>query len=162
MHKYLLCFLVTVFSVGRLAAQGLQYWDATGDWVILVDEKVGNGCLMQKDFAQGIRIEFGYVPDQDGGFFSATSTDWQDIEPGSRGIVKFVTDHAKFAGEVEMIKVDGRYGGRAFFNNPNLTTEMAARRSITVIGPKGGTFDVDLNGTSRAIALMKECQSHQN
>ena len=35
-------------------------------------------------------------------------------------------------------------------------------RSITVIGPRGGTFEVDLAGSSKAIDLMQECQKEQN
>ncbi|MGA9252239.1 MAG: hypothetical protein WBV78_14575 [Roseobacter sp.] len=161
MLQKLFYILFAIVSANPLKAEDRQYWGAAGDWAILIDEEVGDGCLMQKDFANGIRVEFGYVPDLNGGFFSAVSADWKSVDAGSRGIVKFITDQAKFAGEAEMIEVDGRYGGRAFFNNPNLTTEMAARRSITVIGPEGGTFDVDLTGTSRAISMLKECQSVQ-
>lgn len=161
MHRQFISTFLTVFLATPLAAQDHAPWGAAGDWSILVDELVGNGCLMQKDFEDGIRVAFGYLPDRKGGFFSALSEDWTDIEPGTSGIVKFITDEAKFAGDVEMIEVDGRYGGWAFFNNPNLATEMAARRSITVIGPKGGTFDVDLSGTSRAIGALEECQSSQ-
>lgn len=162
MRRYQIFIFAASLLASPLAAQDRQSWGAVGDWDILVDDVVGSGCLMQKDFEDGIRIEFGYVPNQSGGFFAASSKDWKDIEPGSRGIVKFITDEAKFAGDVEMFEVGGRYGGRAFFNNPNLTTEMAARRSIAVIGPRGGRFDVDLNGTSQAIKLLKECQSGQN
>ncbi len=161
MYRQVISTALAMVLAAPLAAQDRTSWGTAGDWAILVDETVGNGCLMQKDFADGIRVAFGYLPDRKGGFFAALSADWTDIEPGTSGIVKFITDNAKFAGDVELIEVDGRFGGWAFFNNPNLATEMAARRSITVIGPKGGTFDVDLSGTSRAIRALEECQSDQ-
>lgn len=161
MLKYLLLSCAIIFFSSPLEAQERQPWGETGDWIILVDPAVGSGCLMQKNFESGIRIEFGYMPDRDGGFFAAMSEDWTGIKPGTNGTVKFITEAAKFAGDVEMIEVDGRLGGLAFFDNPNFTEEMAARRSITVIGPEGNTFEVDLKGTSRAIKILKECQSAQ-
>jgi hypothetical protein len=155
---------VLVFAVvasGACGAGDLEKWEQSGDWSVLIDRDVGNGCLIQKDFADGIRIRFGYLPERDGGFFAALSRDWGHIEAQTAGTVKFLTDQAKFAGEVEMIEEDGWFGGLAFFNNPNLTEELAQRRSIKVIGPQGGTFDVDLTGSFRAITMMKECQSEQ-
>jgi hypothetical protein len=157
-------FIVACLVIGLalpVAAEDRQPWASAGDWSILVDASVGNGCLMRKEFPDGIVAEFGYVPDRKGGFFAALSENWTGIEPGSGGIVKFITEETKFAGDVEMIEADGRFGGWAFFNNPAFVTEIAARRSITVIGPEGGTFDLDLRGTSRAITMLKECQASQ-
>lgn len=161
MTRFLAFICTAACLANTAAAQERAPWGAAGDWLILVDPAVGGGCLMQKDFDDGLRVEFGYLPERNGGFFAAMSADWTSIEPGTGGIVKFITDQAKFAGDVEMIEQEGRRGGWAFFNNPNLTTEMAARRSITVIGPKGGTIEVDLSGTSRAIEAMKDCQAAQ-
>lgn len=153
--------LIPIMS-GTCAADGREVWGQSGDWSVLVDADAGNGCLIQKDFADGIRIRFGYLPDRDGSYFAALSREWAHIEAQKTGTVKFLTDQAKFAGEVVMIEEDGWFGGWAFFNNPNLTVELAKRRSITVIGPEGGTFEVDLKGSSRAIAQMDACQAAQN
>ena len=60
-----------------------------------------------------------------------------------------------------------RRGGRpkGSLNRATKDVRIAAqrytRRALTVIGPKGGTFDVDLAGTSRAIAALKACQDKQ-
>lgn len=162
----------TVKQLGRLmicaalvsvpgVAAALTEWGKSGDWTILVDPETGNGCLMQKDTEAGIRVRFGYVPDREGGFISALSRDWTDVEPGTTGTVKFVTDEAKFAGDAEMIEEDDWKGGWAFFNNPNFVVELAKRRSITVIGPKN-TFDIGLTGSAKAIDEMKKCQAEQD
>ena len=155
------CVPAAFCASAALAANGLTDWAQSGDWSILVDPGRGNGCLIQKDFSDGIRIRFGNLPLQSGGFFAALSQEWTDLEPGTTGTVRFLTDEAKFAGEVETIEEDGWYGGSAFFNNPNLVTEIAKRRSIAVVGPRGGTFEVDLAGSSKAIDLMEECQKEQ-
>ncbi len=149
------------FASMAFAETNLKPWATSGAWEILVDPSNGNGCFMQKDFDDGIRVQFGFEPERDGGFFAALSKNWTQVEAGTSGTVKFITDEAKFAGDVEMIKRDDWLGGWAFFNNPNLAIEVAQRRSLTVIGPKGGTFDINLDGTERAISMMKECQAAQ-
>lgn len=154
--------LFAVILVSAAWAQSeAQSWGQSGDWSILVDPSNGNGCLMRKDFDDGIRIEFGFVPDREGGFFAAYSQDWTQIDAGTTGTVRFITDEAKFAGDVDMVLKGDLYGGWAFFNNPALVVEIAQRRTLTVIGPKGGTFDVNLDGTARAITMMKDCQQAQ-
>jgi len=140
----------------------LQPWGQSGDWTILVDPDVGNGCLIQKDFDEGFRIRLGYVPDRQGGFFAALSEDWGHVEPGSTGLVRFISDQDKFAGEVEGIEDGEMRGGWAFFNNPEFAEELARRLSITVIGPNDGEFDIDLTGSARAIQEARRCQSQQN
>lgn len=150
-----------ICSTSQASAQDKSEWGTSGDWLVMVDPAVGNGCLIQKDFEDGIRIRFGYHPDRKGGFFAAFNKEWRQIEVGTTGLVKFFTDEAKFAGDVEMVEEGEWRGGWAFFNNPNLTTEIAQRNAIKVVGPKGGTFSVNLSGTSRAIKMMDECQAAQ-
>ncbi len=155
--------LISLAPVSAVYANdALEPWGQSGEWAILVDRDNGNGCLIQRDFDEGVRIRIGYVPDRDGGFFSALGKDWQQIEPGKTGVAKFISDRDKFAGEVDMVEEDGWYGGWAFFNNPEFTQELAQRRSITVIGPEGNAFDVDLAGSARAIREAERCQLAQD
>lgn len=147
---------------GALADNTVENWAQSGDWAVLVDRSNGNGCLMRKDFETGIRVEFGFAPDRSGGFFAAYSKDWDTITPDTTRIVRFITDEAKFKGDVDMVTKEGWFGGWAFFNNPNLVVELAQGQSLTVIGPEDGTFEIDLTGTARAIAEVKKCQEGQN
>lgn len=140
---------------------GRHPWGQAGDWAILVDRDAGSGCFMEKLFKESVKIRFGFLPEQDGGFFSALSSQWEDVEPGSTGVIKFIAGEAKFAGEVEMIEEDGWNGGSAFFNNPDFAVEMARQLSVTVIGPRGRSFEVDLAGSARAIREMERCQAEQ-
>ena len=148
-------------SQAVLASEPPEEWGKSGDWSVLVDETVGNGCFIQKDFDDGIRIRLGYVPDREGGFFTALSQEWQELETGETGIAKFISERDKFAGEIEFVEEEGWYGGWAFFNNPEFATELAQRRSITVIGPNDGTIEVDLAGSAKAISEAARCQSEQ-
>jgi hypothetical protein len=158
MKRLILVFAFAAFVQSLSGASDLSEWGGVGDWAVFVDPENGHGCLIQKDFADGIRVQLGYLPKDGGGFLAAMSKAWIDLEQGTTGTVKFLTDKAKFAGDVEIIQEDDWYGGRAFFNNPNLIVELARRRTFTVIGPRGGTFDIDLTGSARAIAMLDQCQ----
>jgi len=71
------------------AAEELVSWGTSGEWTILVDPAVGNGCLMQKQFEDGTLVQFGTVPDRKGGFVAVYNPDWTGIEDGVTGTVKF-------------------------------------------------------------------------
>jgi len=140
----------------------LRPWGQSGDWSILVDPNVGNGCLIQKDFDEGFRMRLGYVPDRQGGFFALLSEEWGHVEPGNTGVIRFISDQDKFAGEAEGIEDGTMRGGWAFFNNPEFTEELTRRQFITVLGPRGGELTIDLTGSARAIQEARRCQTEQD
>lgn len=143
------------------AADEVVDWSQSGNWAVRIDGAAGNGCFIERQFDGGIVLRFGLLPELSGGFVSAMSADWKQIKPGETGLVKFFTSEEKFAGEVEMIEEADMRGGFAFFNNPALPVEFAKRRSLRVVGPGGGEFEVDLTGSARAIAEMERCQEAQ-
>jgi hypothetical protein len=150
-----------VASTTAVAADHVTNWGQSGAWAVRIDGAAGNGCFIERQFDSGILLRFGLLPERSGGFVSALSVDWMQITPGETGLVKFFTSEEKFAGEVEMIEDAGMRGGFAFFNNPALPVEIAKRRSLRVVGPEGGEFEVDLTGSARAIAEMERCQAAQ-
>ncbi len=139
-----------------------QPWSASGDWEILVDAAVGNGCFMQKDFADGLRVRFGNHPMKSGRFFSILNRAWEQLEPGDTGVLKFFLDNERFAGDAEVIEEGPWKGGYAFFNNPNLSVEFAKSRNLTLVPPSGNEYSIDLNGTFRAVRRLEECQKQQD
>lgn len=147
--------------IGTCAAAQVSEWATSGDWRVSVGAETGNGCYIEKDFDSGIRFVLGFLPDRDGGFIAALNTEWTHLTPGDKAVVKFFTSEEKFAGEVEMIERDGLHGGWAFFNNPAFVSEIAKRRSLRIVGPEGGEFELDLTGSALAIAEMKRCQAAQ-
>ncbi len=142
-------------------AEELSKWGDAGDWEILVDPANGNGCLMQKRFDDGTLFQFGTVPDRDGGFVAAYNPDWSDIEDGATGTVKFEFPDVRFVGEVVGVATGGRFGGYAFFDNPNVPLEFARSNDMTVDGEIGRVIAVSLKGTSKAIKAVKACQAEQ-
>ena len=119
------------------------------------------GCLMEKHFDDGTLVQIGAVPNRDGGFFAAYNPDWTDIEDGVIGTVKFDFPDIRFSGDVVGIAKEGLFGGYAFFDNPNVPMEFAARNNMTIIGAQGRTVDINLEGSAKAIQAVQTCQAEQ-
>ncbi len=151
-----------VISGPAANAEDLVAWGTSGDWAILVDPGVGNGCLMEKRFEDGTLFQFGDVPDRKGGFVAAYNADWTDIKDGATGTVTFEFPKIRFVGEVIGVAKEGRFGGYAFFDNPNITAEFARNNDMALIGELGRNIEVNLKGTSKAIKAVKACQSEQS
>lgn len=152
-------FAFIAIAVGATAnSQEFVDWGEVGEWSILVDPGTGNGCLMEKRFDDGTLIQFGEVPNDNGGFFAAYNPDWTDIEDGVTGTVKFEFPKIRFTGDVVGVANDGRFGGYAFFDNPNVPLEFARNNDMTIIGELGRKIEVNLKGTSNAIKAVKACQ----
>ena len=152
---------MAVFAGGSLHAIGMEQWGEAGDWKILIDPDKGNGCLAWKQFESGLIVEIGAAPDQAGGFFAAYNPDWKQIEDGGTGIVKFDFEDARFEGDAVGVVKNGVPGGYAFFDNPEFVTEFGKRNSVVVSGESGAEFEVDLAGTTKAIAAVQSCQAEQ-
>ena len=160
MHVAVIAF-IAIAAGTTVNAQELVTWRTSGDWAILIDPGTGNGCLMEKQFDDGTLVQFGYVPNRNGGFFAAFNPDWTDIEDDATGTVKFEFPNIRFTGDVVGVAKDGRFGGYAFFDNPNVTKEFARNNDMTVIGELGRKIEVNLKGTSNAIKAVKACQAGQ-
>jgi hypothetical protein len=156
------CLLLATLAVPRIApASERTELEKSGDWTILVDAETGNGCLMRREQADGLVVELGAWPARKGAFFAAFHPDWTDLPIGETVRLEFHFDDVGFAGDAIGTEREGLQGGIAYFNNLAFIDEFAKRSSVKVVGPKGGTAKVDLTGTSRAIAAVKECQSKQ-
>ena len=151
---------VSAATVAR--AQEQLKWGEAGEWAILIDPSVGNGCLMEKQFDEGTLVQFGNVPDRSGGFLAIYNPDWADIKDGATGMLKLEFPKIRFAGDVVGVATEGRFGGYAFFDNPNVMREFSRNNDMTVVGELGRTIEVSLSGTSNAIKAVTTCQGEQS
>lgn len=163
MVRHLATIIICAVSVGTPAlAKDVLTWGEAGGWAILVDPAAGNGCMMEKHFENGTLVHIGAVPNRRGGFFAAYNPEWTDIEDGAIGTVKFDFPDVRFSGEVVGVAKDGLFGGYAFFDNPNVPMEFAARNKMTIFGQSGRVVELKLTGTMKAIKAVKACQAEQS
>ncbi len=159
MLKYFSLFMILIGANAH--ADEVSKWQDVGDWEILVDPAAGNGCLAQRDFEGGIRVQIGAVPSREGGFFAAYHSDWTQIEDGTVGVLNFDFGDARFAGEVVGKLSDALPGGYAFFDNPNFVKEFAQRNTVRVWGEREDVIEISLAGTAKAIDAVLACQKEQ-
>lgn len=143
-------------------ANPIEDWGQSGDWVIQVNPSVGNGCFMERSFPSGTLVRIGLVPNRGGAFFSAYNSDWGGIEQGVTKTLLLDFDVSRFQGEVTGVSENGVPGGYAFFNNPEFASEFGRRVSVTITGESGASEEIDLSGSKRAIAGVRECQAKQD
>lgn len=160
-ERNFVCGSILFLSVCTAHAESLSDWGEAGDWRILIDADVGNGCLMEKTFEDGSRMRIGHLPERKGGFLSVVNKSWTDMTDDATFKVRIDLDDVAFGGEVENI-VEGEWrGGSAFFNNPAFVDQFAAKNEITITGPKNQPVTYSLAGSSNALNALAECQGAQ-
>ena len=163
MVRHFTTFAFLAALAGPVVAGGdFVKWGESGTWEILVDPATGNGCLMQKRFKDGTLVQYGTLPERDGGFFALYNSDWTDIPDGATGKVTFEFPEIRFVGEALGIARDGRFGGYAFFDNPNVTREFARNNDMTITGELGRVVEVNLKDTMKGVRAVKACQEEQS
>jgi len=149
-------------SSPAIQAQGTHTkWGEIAPWVIMVDPEVGNGCYMENTFEDGTTVQVGFVPDRNGGFFAAYNAAWTNVEDGAIGTVEFDFEKSLFRGEYVGVAKDDKFGGYAFFNNPEFIKEFGKRNTVAIKGDKGNALDISLKGTTKAINAVRNCDAEQ-
>lgn len=136
-------------------------WGEMAPWVIMINPDVGNGCYMENTFEDGTTVQVGFVPDRNGGFFAAYNAAWTNVEDGATGTVEFDFEKSLFRGEYVGVANDEKFGGYAFFNNPEFIKEFGKRNTVVIKGDKGNAFDISLKGTTKAINAARNCDAEQ-
>lgn len=157
--RFATCTLLVAVAFGGSTIASGSSADSAGDWEIVRQTTADGDCLMRKAFSDGLVVEAGFVSAKDGAFLAAYHPDWNDITVGETVFMAFHFGDVGFGGDVEAIEVDGLKGGYAFFDNPAFSEELARRDTLTITSPNGEKTDVNLRGTSRAIAAVENCQS---
>ena len=160
MKRHLAILALCTLATGA-QAQEFTEWGDSGRWKIRIDAETGNGCLMETPLEDGTIFQFGNEPNRKGGFFAVYNPEWTDLEDGQETTVKFDFDAKRFSGDAVGDVSGDRFGARAFFDNPNVQTEFAKNNKMTVIGGLGRSFEVDLAGTTKALAAVDKCQAEQ-
>lgn len=147
--------------VGTAAFAQVTEWKTVGDWNINVDASSGNGCLMSKQYDNGIMLQFGLLPLRNGGFFAAYNKDWTFIEKGKDAPVTFLFEGIRFDGKSQGYVSGPWYGGFVFTNNPALVYEFAKKKQMTVTAGDNPPVTLSLDGTLKATDELIACQEAQ-
>lgn len=156
--KYVTAAVIAASTVasGAIAQDKTTAWKKVGDWEIVVDS-VSQGCTMQKQFDNGILLQFGLLPKRDAGFFAVYRQDWVDVKNGVPVTVEFAFDGVPYKGTAQGYITKPWYGGFAEVNDPEVVYDFAKKYVMTVKGPNN-TFELSLDGTLKGVEALEECQ----
>lgn len=136
-------------------------WDVAGQWRILVNAAVGNGCLMERTYDDGTLVRIGVVPNRHGGFIAAYNADWVEIQEGAEAEIRIDFEESLFGGNAVGDFRDGVPGAYAFFDNPKFIDEFARRTQVGIYRKDEAGFVIDLAGSAAAIKAVRACQAEQ-
>lgn len=161
MKTWIYAALSTVFLAPAVQAQELVYWDEAGGWDILVDPSLGNGCLIQAEFTNGVLVRIGFDRIEGGGYVTAFHENWGDIVEGETYDIGFDLDGQEYHGVARGMYLDGVPGADILFDNPDFLFDIAARQTMTLYNENGEVMAIDLTGTMVALDATLTCQEQQ-
>ena len=158
MLRWAIVLVISTASAGFAAEDEL--WSQSGEWEIHIaaDDR---GCYAARVIPDGSRVEIGFDLTQSGGYFAIYNPAWTNIKEDQVGFIEFDFGDERFGGDAVGRYQDGVPGGYAFFDNPAFADKFANGLDVKVIGSRGATFNMDLTGTKRAVAGVRECQAAQ-
>lgn len=142
-------------------AQELIYWDEVGGWDILVDPTLGNGCLIQAEFTNGVVVRVGFDRNDGGGYVTAFHDNWGDIVEGETYDILFDLDGQTYEGVARGLYLADVPGADIYFDNFDFLWDIAARQTMTLFNESGEVMAIDLTGTMVALDAALTCQEQQ-
>ncbi|MDF1802506.1 hypothetical protein [Thalassovita sp.] len=152
---------LTVSAGTPALAQELVYWGSGGGWDILVDPTLGNGCLIQAEYQNGVLVRVGFDLNEGAGYLTAFHENWGDIVEGESYGVAFDLDGQSYDGVAQGIYLNDVPGADIYFDNPDFLWDIAARQTLTLYNEYGEVMAIDLTGTMVALEGAMECQDDQ-
>lgn len=142
-------------------AQELVFWGEGGGWDILVDPSLGNGCLIQAEFTNGVLVRIGFDRLEGMGYVTAFHENWGDIVEGEMYDISFDLDGQSYDGVAKGMYLDGVPGADILFDNSDFLWDIAARQTMTLYNENGEVMAIDLTGTMVALEGAIDCQNEQ-
>ncbi len=143
-------------------ARDIVAWDeGTQGWRMFVDRENGNACFIEKDFSDGLRVQFGLRPLEEGAFFAVYRSDWHHLQDGDEGELSLEFGSDTFGGTAIAVSLGEWKGIYVYFDNPELAQAKARKNKMTAIGMDIEETVVDLAGTAASFKGIRRCQDQQ-
>lgn len=154
----------TAFAEGPvpLSSDALSVFARNGQWTIYADAS-RNTCLAERVDVDKNVMQMGIMPDQSAGYVGVFTT--SDIKVAPKQKIEIAVDGAIFTGEARGLVSLGLSkdykGGYVVSNNPEFVDAIANGRELIAFPGNTAAFILDLTGTKRAIAEIRDCHQAQ-
>ena len=133
-------------------------WGQSGNWDILVDPSLGNGCLIQAEFQDGSLVRIGFDRNTDQGYVTAFNDNWGDIQAGTEYPITYDIDNQTYEGTATGIILNGVPGADVYFEDYDFVIDIALKHTMTLSHDGAEVMSIDLTGTHAALEGALECQ----
>ena len=157
---------MTVASLSGTPAQAAEssFYNQLGDWRIMVDQTLGNGCFAYAAYKQGSVIRLGFDKKNGGIFMLFGNANWEHMDVGQSYPMRFLFDNdGYFDGEPTVVKM-GEHTYLYIKTHGEFMGEFARRNSLKIIMKSNGKqlMHVSLTGTYAAAVEVLRCQGAQD
>lgn len=144
------------------SAQQLTTWGEAGDWDVMVDSSLGNGCLIQSAFTDGSVVRIGLDMTAGAGYLTAFNQNWGAIEVGETYPITFDVDGSVYEGEAKGIWLNDVPGADIYFDSEDFMFDLAAKQTLTLFHDEAEVMSIDLTGTMLGLEEVLTCQDAQS
>lgn len=130
-----------------------------GDWYVLSDPNMKNGCLAQVALSDGSTLRLGLGKPGDGkGYVSSFNPAWAQFKKGEPYEITMTFGDMTYVGKGRGEELAGMPGVVVEADNLQLLSDLANAKSVN-LSAGGPGLDVDLTGSFDALAKALECQA---
>ena len=146
---------------GLAQAQDLIPWGESDYWKVMIDPTLGNGCLIQGEFADGSVVRIGLDRNTGSGYVTFFNATWDDVVDGEVYPVSFALDGEQFEGQAKGMHLNGVPGADIGFDNVEFFMSIAQRQTMTMYEDGEEALSIDLTGTGAGLEAVLKCQDEQ-
>ena len=128
-------------------------------WNVMVDPKMGNGCLIQTIYEDLSVVRLGYDAANNRGYFVVFNKAWGDIETGATYDIAFDLDGQRFDAKATGFRLERVPGAGVFFDDRSFVQAIAQKKVMKIYGQTGNeVMAIDLKGSAKALEYARKCQ----
>ena len=149
---------VTFVSTAAIADTFEKYGEVEG-WKVYIDNEKQSCLIENVDAAENV-VQMGLTTDRSVAYVGVFVKGDTDIKKGEKEAVVISLDGNIYFGEAMGMRgniTKGYSGGYVLSDDPQFVDDIARKHVMTVFPEKEYVFQVNLEGTYKAIEMIREC-----
>jgi len=156
--------LIAAVSASGAVAETFTKYGAVEGWNVFVDNEKGT-CLIERIDESSNVVQMGLTKKDHGlGYLGVFTKADLGIKKGDKAEIFVDIDGTLYSSTSTSMKgniTEGYSGGYILANNPQFTSDLAKKYTMTVFPETMGAFTVDLKGTYKAMEMGRKCNAEQ-
>lgn len=157
-------FLVALFLLVALPAQAGEsvLWKIVGDWKVMVDRSIGDGCFVTTVWVTGTVFRAGFNPSTNQTYIVFADANWKSLEVGKVYPLSIQFDkHEPWSGGLTGFQAEGIVLLQANLNDPKgaFFSQLSSSQGLTLTYQDKMIANLALKGSADAVKELLNCQA---